>query len=250
MDQIELHIKGQTRRQTVDIVFVGVAALWLQEEQVTKLVGETHELVLNARAVAGADAGDLAGVHRRLVKVVPDDLLGLRCRVGHPAGHLFAARGPAEPALAGLFHVEQVLRIPGVVKGKQGGLSIALLFLQSREVNAPSQNPRRGPGLEALKFDAGLQQAARKRFRTEIPQASAFVLVLTHVHQSAEEGSGRDDHGLGHERDIQIGPAADDLAVFEDQSGYRRLEYLQIRLKLQRVFQAKLIGLLVALGPR
>jgi hypothetical protein len=55
---------------------------------------------------------------------------------------------------------------------------------------------------------------------------------------------------LAHEVDVQVRPAADDLAVLKNQACDSGLENLQIRLQLQSVLQAELIGFLVALGSR
>src|SRR5205823_2954865 len=54
---------------------VGVQALGLEENMMLVLVGEAHDLVLNARAVARTGRLDLAGIHRGAVKVGADDLV-------------------------------------------------------------------------------------------------------------------------------------------------------------------------------
>ena len=106
------------------------------------------------------------------------------------------------------------------------------------------------PVLKALQFDTGFQQASRQCLCAEVPQPSALVLVLADVHQAAEKSPGGDHYGPAHEVDIQARPAADDLALLVDQSGYCGLEHLQVRLEFQRMFEPELIGFFVALRAR
>jgi hypothetical protein len=60
---------------------------------VAVLVGEAHHLVLDGRAVARADAFDLAAVQRRAVQRVADDLVGALGGVGDPAADLLRMLG-------------------------------------------------------------------------------------------------------------------------------------------------------------
>jgi len=62
--ELHLHVVGQAGRNTVGIHLVRVEPFGLDEYLVRGLVGEPHHLVLDARAVARADAFDLAGEHR------------------------------------------------------------------------------------------------------------------------------------------------------------------------------------------
>ena len=52
----ELHLLWQRRREAIDVVFVGISTLWLKEELMLLLVGKGAQFVLDARALAWADA--------------------------------------------------------------------------------------------------------------------------------------------------------------------------------------------------
>ena len=64
-----LHVVGQRGGDAVRIDGVVVEAFGLEEDLVPLALGEAHHLVLDGRAVARADALDLAGVHRRAGEV-------------------------------------------------------------------------------------------------------------------------------------------------------------------------------------
>jgi hypothetical protein len=56
----QLHLHGERGGHAVDVDFVGVQAFGLEEELVLRLVGKLDDLVFDRRAVARADAFDLA----------------------------------------------------------------------------------------------------------------------------------------------------------------------------------------------
>ena len=51
-------------------------------------LGEAHHLVLDRRAIARPDPGDLAGIKRRAVEIGADHGVRRRCRLGDVADHL------------------------------------------------------------------------------------------------------------------------------------------------------------------
>src|SRR5437763_15394047 len=63
-------------------------SLGLDKDLMALLVGEANDFVLDRRAVARAGGLDLAGVHRRAVKIRADHLVRLRAGVGQVAEHL------------------------------------------------------------------------------------------------------------------------------------------------------------------
>ena len=75
-DHFVLALEGEAGGEAVDVDFVGGDALGFKEYLVRGFVGEFNDLILDARAVAGADSFDDAGIHGRLVDVRPDDLAG------------------------------------------------------------------------------------------------------------------------------------------------------------------------------
>src|SRR5690606_33814669 len=73
--QRQLHVERQRGGDAVGIDLDAVQSFRLDEHLVARLLGEAHHLVLDARAIAWADAFDLAGVQRRTMQRAADDLL-------------------------------------------------------------------------------------------------------------------------------------------------------------------------------
>jgi hypothetical protein len=69
-----LDLHGEGGGHAVDVDLVGVEAFGLEEELVGELVGEADDLVFDGRAVARADAFDLAGEHGAAVDIGFDQL--------------------------------------------------------------------------------------------------------------------------------------------------------------------------------
>src|SRR5258708_34623744 len=86
--ELDLHIEGQTRRDSVRIKLVGGEPFGLEKYLVTLFGGKAMDLVLDRRAIAGADTLDHSCVHRRAVQGPADDFVPLRIGVGGPAGPL------------------------------------------------------------------------------------------------------------------------------------------------------------------
>ena len=120
------------------------------------LIRELHELVLDGRAVARTDPGDLASIEGREVKVLLHDLPGGPGGLRHPTGYLVAPWGPSGEAFTRLFHVEQIGLLTGVVEGEKGRGGIAWLLLALTEIDGRTEDARRGAGLESLEFDSSL----------------------------------------------------------------------------------------------
>ena len=74
------------------IEFLGVKPHRLDEKLVARLILKGHYLCLDARAVAGADALDNAGVYRAAVDVIKNDLMRFFVRVGKIANRLVLRR--------------------------------------------------------------------------------------------------------------------------------------------------------------
>ena len=76
----DLHVLRQTAAHALQIHFLGVQAARLNEKLVAFLVRKTDNFILNARAVARADALDLSAVERRAIEVRQNHALRLRIR--------------------------------------------------------------------------------------------------------------------------------------------------------------------------
>src|SRR5690606_11087047 len=81
---LQLHIEGEGRGNPVGIQLVGGQAFGLDEHLVLILVGKAMDLVFDRWAIARTDPLDDAGVHRRAIQVVADDLVGPLIGVGDP----------------------------------------------------------------------------------------------------------------------------------------------------------------------
>jgi hypothetical protein len=68
-----LRVAGKTHRAAVDIDLVDVEALRLEVNLMALFVGKAHHLVLERRAIPGADAGDLSVVQGRTRDVLAHD---------------------------------------------------------------------------------------------------------------------------------------------------------------------------------
>ena len=83
-----LHVLGQAGAEALQIHLLGVLAAGLHKHLVAILVGKAHDLILNAGAVAGADALDQPAIQRASADVFPDDPVGFGVGVGNVALHL------------------------------------------------------------------------------------------------------------------------------------------------------------------
>ena len=83
--QIQLHVERQRCGDTVRINFGDIQAFGFDEYLMRGLLGEAHHFVLDRRAIARADAFDLAAVQRRTVEGAADDVVGALGRVRDPA---------------------------------------------------------------------------------------------------------------------------------------------------------------------
>ena len=107
-------------------------------------VGEAHHLVLDGRAVARADAADLAGVHRRAGEVGADDGVG---RLG----------GRGDPA------VDLRVGDPLGQERERHRRVVAGLHLQARPVDRAAVEARRRAGLEPAEPQTRAPAGARER---------------------------------------------------------------------------------------
>ena len=86
--ELDLHIQGQARRDSVRIKLVGGQPLGLEKNLVALFGGKPMDLVLDRRAIAGSDPLNHAGVHRRAVQAAADDFVRKRVGVGDPTRQL------------------------------------------------------------------------------------------------------------------------------------------------------------------
>ena len=125
----DLHILRQGGGEALNVELFRVQPHRLDEQLVPRLVGEGHDLRLDGRAVARADALDHAGVDGAAVEVRADDFMR---------------------ALVGIGQVAHGLVFDRVRGGKRERLDlrVARLQLHAREVHRACVHARRRAGLE------------------------------------------------------------------------------------------------------
>ena len=86
VEHLKLYLGGKGRGKSLKIDLVGIVAHRLGKKLMSWLVGKSHHLVLNARAVAWARALDHTAVKRRAVEIVTNDLMCFFVGVRNVAG--------------------------------------------------------------------------------------------------------------------------------------------------------------------
>ena len=104
-----------------------------------RFICEAHKFILNTGAIPRADAFDFAAIHGRFTEITAHDIGRFRRRVSHPTRDLFTTGLPTQAAFTRLFHVEQILRIARIMKGKESGALIAFLLLHPGKIQAAAQ---------------------------------------------------------------------------------------------------------------
>src|SRR5579875_1846376 len=92
MQNLQLNVFREARRQALHVPLRRLTALWLQKHLVTVPLAEPDHLVLYRRAIPRPSALDVSGVHRRAVQVVQNQRVRLAVGVGQPARYLLALR--------------------------------------------------------------------------------------------------------------------------------------------------------------
>src|ERR1700752_3665758 len=116
----------------------------------TFLLGKPDYLIFNRRAVAGTDAFDFPGIHRRLIKIPTNDVMGFVCRGGDPTRNLFHVEHSACTSIQGEREIpfDPPLRIR-----EAGRRFIAVLSLAFSEVDRSPIDPARSAGLKPAHFE-------------------------------------------------------------------------------------------------
>ena len=218
----DLHILRQGGGEALNIELFRVQTHRLDEQLVARLVGEGHDLRLDRRAVARADALDHAGVDRAAVEVRADD--GMR-------------------ALVGIGQVAHGLVFDRVRGGKRErfDLRVARLQLHAREVHRARVHARRRAGLEPAHAQPqrlaalGQRPGSRQPVRPRIAQYIAHDRAPVQIRARREHGGAAAVHGAVCRHD-----GADAAALRLDRHDLRLLD-AQVRLQLERVLHHGLI---------
>lgn len=261
MDEVELDVVGEGGGDAVDIEFVCMAPLGLEEDLVAFFFGEFDNLVFDRRAVAGARAGDFSGVHGGFVEVAADNVVGFRGCPGDVAGNLFhVERSIGCGMLSCCIGVTDKMTIEGVdvVVGfaegigkvrEKGGRGVTVLELGFREVDGTAVEATRGAGFEAFDLKAEAVEGIGDS-GGGIAHAAAFFIFEADVHESAHECAGGEDNGTGVDLHLQGGGDACYVVVFNEELGDVGLMEIDTRSGFESMFDAELVGFFIALSAR
>ena len=241
-----LDLVGEGGGNAIDVNFMGVAALWLQEKLMAILLCKADHLVLDGGTIARPNALDLAGIHRGFVEILPDDVVRGGVGVGDPAGDLFHVERGIAPGIEG----EEVVRPLGQGVGEVaelGGGGIAVLDFTLGEVDGPTVEAAGGAGLETLDFESVVPEGIAQRGNS-IAHPPTGLILHANMEEAAHERSAANDHGGGAEFQSEVGAHARDGIVADQQLGDISLVKMQIWRAFEDPFQAKLVGFLVRLG--
>ena len=196
----------------------------------TLLVRKADDLILDARAITGADPVDLAAIQRRTVEVVEDDPFRLRRRPGDGAVH-------------------PVSQFPGCFKGEGHHRLLARLALQAGKIDAGPQNPGGGAGFEPAQGNPQPLQGIGQPHGGKQAVRSAVVRDISHEHPALQKRSRGKDDRFGGELLLQPGgqpPAVRQPLERDDLS----LVQIEPRLPFKGVFHISRIGTAVDLGAQ
>ena len=84
MHCLYLNLFGKRRRESVKIVFYGIAAFGLQKELVMVTFGKAHNLVLNGGTISWSHTLYASLEHRRLLKTRLQNIVHCLVRIGNP----------------------------------------------------------------------------------------------------------------------------------------------------------------------
>ena len=174
----ELHVVRERRRETVQIVLVRALALGFEEELVLLLVGKGAQFVLDARAVAWADAANRTVEQRRIVESLAQCVVHLLRGIDQEARHLI---------LNGLRFVrEREFR----------RTLVAPLWFECLEIDSSRIESRRSAGLHSTHLDTHLSQRLGDADGRRVARSASRCRLPSAVHQSREECAGGEDDGL------------------------------------------------------
>ena len=226
-----LHIHRHGRGHSLDIHFIRIQPLRLDEQLMPVLVGEAHNLILDGRAVARPLAVNLSGILRRLHDIVPENLMGRLIRIGQPAEPLI----PVHPVIH---------------KGKCVVFRIALLQRHFLEMERTHIHAARRPGLEPERFQAVLPEIVCQSHRGTHPVRAAGVHRIPDDNFTVQVRPRTENDRLGPVFLSQLRHHARAASVLQENIHDLRLLQVQIFRILNDLLHEAVISLLIRLGPQ
>ena len=218
----DLHILRQGGGEALNVELLRIEPHRFDEQLVARLVGEGHDLRLDRRAVARADALDHAGVDRAAVEVCADD--GVRAFVG----------------IGKVAHGLVFDRVRGR-KRKRLDLRVARLQLHVREVDRARIHARRRAGLEAAHAQPQRLAALGQRPGSRQPVRSGIAQHIAHDRAPVQiRARGEHCRAAAVDGAVCRHDGADAAALRLDGDDLRLLD-AQVRLQLECVLHHGLV---------
>ena len=212
-----LHNFRQAGRKPLQIHFLGVLAAGLHKNRVALLILKAHDLILDRRAVARANALDVAAVQRRAVQIFQNDPVGLGVGVGNVAVDLVVHRLTRQKA----ERLQFFIRVTG-------------LALQLGKVDTAAMHTGRGAGFKTTQRKAVFDQTFRQGCGGMGAVGAAVVVGLAYKNTPTQCGAGGDDDGLAAVIAVQPRDNTADFAVPDIHGDDFGLVDVQIRGLFQR----------------
>ena len=222
VQHLDLHILRQGGGEALNIELFRVQTHRLNEQLVPRLIGEGHDLRLDGRAIARADALDHAGVDRAAVEVRADD--GVRALVG----------------IGQVAHGLVFNRVRGG-KRKRLDLRVTRLQLHAREVHRACVHARRRAGLEPAHAQPQRFAAFRQRARGGQPIRPGIAQYIAHDRAPVQIRARREHGGAAAVDSPVCRHDGADAAVLRLDGHDLRLLDAQVRLQLERVLHHGLV---------
>ena len=143
------------------------------------LVAEFDDLIFDGRAVPGTGSFYNAGVDRRPVKVLADDLMRLFISIGQPAGNLLD------------LNIGRIRRI-----GKRDDYRVSGLDLHFGIIQSPAVHPGRRPGLEPSQRNTQPVHGILEPGGPLHTAGAGLCDGFTHQTARVQISTGTDDHSL------------------------------------------------------
>ena len=192
---------------------------------------EAHHLVLERRAVARADAGNLPVEERRLRDVLAHQRVHALRRVHQVTGNLRT--------------------IDRAAQKREGHRRIVpALLREAREVDAAPVQSRRRAGLQTSPGEAERLQRLREITRRRLTRAPRGLLIAADVHQPVEERTGGHDERIAPVDIAVLHRESGDLAVLDENPPGLADNPGDVRLALERRAHPRAVDALVGLRAR
>ena len=176
MIYLYLNLFGERRRHSLQIHLLGVGSAGLDEELVPLLIGKTHYLILNRRAISRPYPLNSTLIKGRAVYIVENDLFGAVVCVTDVANHRIFGK---------IFR--------SVRKGNDS--LVALLNFKTRKIYARFKHSGRSSRLESAKFYAEFYKGARQPLGGKKPVRTARIGSLSDKDFARKEGSRCENYG-------------------------------------------------------